>query len=1261
MLHLLEENRNHVCGFCNLTFRTNVELEEHDAAFHCCLTCDFYGPHQTLLEHRNTGCLQRGGALLAEGNACPAILPIHPFVERVAFLGYVRTYTFDCIETPYRSLTTLLSAMQTPIENIVNNSIDEIGFIKCQLNVHVVFRRHKQGQETEENDKVMNSKQKIILNRTFFQTFYEKTCQHLEKLVDIFEVAGSGWIFDRAIKMDIRIGRYRPFYGGCYINTPKYISNKKSIINIKSNDNKCFMYSILATRHAPTHRGGTSQPFAYKTYINNYDFNCISYPVGHKEIAKWEKVNNIPVNVFSYTKKEGFSPEYISEHNYEPGYKTASNLLLIEDSGRSHYLAIKDINSALKASNHHKKLLCFNCLNVVFKTKFDTHLKECLENKFQKLVMPKPEKADTKFSQISAQQRCSFTVYADMECILEKSNIPQKDNAAFTINVNDSKSEYFNNAKLGKSSKQAEYLDLAVNSKTENIATHIPCGFGYVVIDEDGDVFRKDVYRGEDCVSKFLEVMTNLAHEIMTIYGICVPLKMTYNEEKDFSNSTECYICGIAFKKDEQRCRDHSHVTGKYRGALHRSCNLNLKVKKFLPIVMHNFKSYDSHLIIHGFEKFGNDIKIIPTNSEKYLAIHMDSMRFIDSYQFLAESLEALVDTLKKKNMRQSFSVMYDLFGNDANMLLRKNVYPYEWVDSWDKFKVTKFPSIDQFHNALKDEKVKKEDYEHGQSVYKHINMKNFGQYHDIYLLSDCGLLACVFEEFRRMIFSYFKLDPVYFYSAPGLSFEAALRYTRVTLEGITDLEKYLFLEKSIRGGTSMICKRFASARNKEIYKSMTGKEGTYIAYFDAVNLYGFVMSTFLMPHRNFKFLSPKEINNFKLDSYTPMGKLGCILEVTLKYPKHLHEKHNDLPLAVDHLVIKKERLSEYQYTLMNSLNLNFLKNQKKLVPHFFVHHKYVLHIQNLQYYISKGLEIVEIHRILQFEQTNWLAPFINFCTEQRKKAETDFEKSMWKLMVNSFFGKTMENKRGRVSVKLIRDNCLDSIDEVKKILAKPGMCLHKEITKNLHLFHTHNNTVKLDKPIYIGASILDLSKLHMYKFHYDHMKVWFKNIELLFTDTDSLCYQIKTKDLYTELIKHKEHFDFSDYPITSPLFSTVNKKVLGKFTDEAKGEILTEFIGLGSKAYYVLSQNDTIKKSASKGVIGPIRRKRLEHSFFKTMLGCQQKLVFRAKAIRSKGHKISTTQFIKSALHGLDTKRFILHDGVHTLAWGHYKIKKTK
>ena len=236
----------------------------------------------------------------------------------------------------------------------------------------------------------------------------------------------------------------------------------------------------------------------------------------------------------------------------------------------------------------------------------------------------------------------------------------------------------------------------------------------------------------------------------------------------------------------------------------------------------------------------------------------------------------------------------------------------------------------------------------------------------------------------------------------------------------------------------------------------------------------------------------------------------------------------------------------------------------KKLIPNLGNKTKYVLHYKNLQLYLSLGMRLTKIHRVLKFKQSDWMKKYIDFNTEKRKNAANDFEKDFFKLMINCVYGKTMENLRKRINVRLV-NNAKDFL----KYTSRPTYVTYKTFGENYAAIHEIKPELILNNPIYVGFTVLDLSKWKMYDFHYNFIKKNF-NADLLFTDTDSLVYEIKSKNISEDFFKRKDLFDFSNYSEDSEFFNKTNKRTIGKMKDEFGGVIATESVGLISKMYSI-------------------------------------------------------------------------------------------
>ena len=736
---------------------------------------------------------------------------------------------------------------------------------------------------------------------------------------------------------------------------------------------------------------------------------------------------------------------------------------------------------------------------------------------------------------------------------------------------------------------------------------------------------------------------------------------MTTSDEEQFKKESKCHICGKEYKKNDIKVRDHCHITGVYRGSAHQNCNLNFQPTNKIPVIFHNLRGYDSHFIMQEIGQIVKDnkymnkkgeecemsINAIPNNMERYMAFMLgNNLTFIDSFQFMSSSLDKLVSNLPK----DAFKYTSEQFKhNRLNLMIRKGVYPYDFMDSFNNF-FEKLPSKEEFYSQLNDQHISEEDYQHAKNVWEVFNLKNMGQYHDLYLKSDILLLADVFENFRKTCLQYYKLDPCHYFTAPGLSWDAMLKMTDIKLELMTDIDMFQFIEKGMRGGVSYIAHRYGKANNKYMSDYDSKKPSKHIIYLDANNLYGYAMSQYL-PTGNFKWLSQKKMDGLNLAEYKIDSKKGLILEVDLEYPKELHDLHNSYPLAPEQIKVQKNMLSNYCQQIANKYNIS-TGLATKLIPTLNKKERYVLHYRNLQLYIDLGLKVSKIYRALEFDQSPWLKKYIDYNTQKRKYAKNSFEKDFFKLLNNAVFGKTMENLRKRVDVKLVTNE-----KQLNNLTSKPTYVSSKIFNENLVAVHKIKEQLTLNRPAYIGMCILDLSKTLMYDFHYNYIKKRYgSKAQLLFTDTDSLCYEIETDDIYEDLWQDKHIFDNSDYPKDSKFFDTSNKKVIGKFKDEAASIPITEFVGLRSKMYSYIKENKNGNKTA-KGIKKNIIDNELKHVNYKDTLLKNEQIYHQMKTIRSQNHQLASYELNKVSLSCYDDKRYIHKDGITSYAYGHYSI----
>ena len=667
----------------------------------------------------------------------------------------------------------------------------------------------------------------------------------------------------------------------------------------------------------------------------------------------------------------------------------------------------------------------------------------------------------------------------------------------------------------------------------------------------------------------------------------------------------------------------------------------------------------------------------------------------------------------------------------DLELLRNKGIYPYEYFDSFERFEERTLPPIEAFKSQLNaGEGITEEEYRHAKNVFKHFQMETLQDYHNLYLLQDIFLLDDILTAFRAVCLKTYGLDPLHYHTAPGLTWDAGLKYTGVTLDLITDEEIFMFVEAGIRGGISVISHRHAKVNHpnhENIGLYNPNEPNKQILYVDANNLYGHAMMQYL-PISDFEMIPT--MSEEELLSMKPDSEYGCIWKIDCMIPRENHDKFVNYPIAPEGKQVHYHMLSEYQknilreqcikenqltesmledkiktYCMIKRIDYNVLtevskntlwehfrakyelteemiqekiqsyKSTEKLILDLEPKQNYIVHYRTLQLYLQLGMKITHIHSVLKFKQKPWLAPYIQANTEMRQKATNEFEKSFFKLMNNAFFGKTMENVRKRRNIKLV-----NTPEKLRKLVAQPTFKSTTAFHEELSAVERMKTNVVMNKPIYIGLCVLELSKWLMYNFYYNILNHIFSpdSIRLLFTDTDSLCISIEGYDNIYHTIRESyvgqepaiNFFDLSAYPSNHCIFTGLdnseikrlqraNKKVPGKMKDELNGEALLEFVGLRAKSYAFRKQeNDEIKEEKKlKGIQKCVVKTNINFEHYKAALMDRKTHIASTCSLRSHLHEIRTLAINKVATGPYDDKRYLMNDGISSIPYGHYSI----
>jgi hypothetical protein len=800
--------------------------------------------------------------------------------------------------------------------------------------------------------------------------------------------------------------------GGCCLHMAKYRRFKGVIPTPLSrrDDGRCFFLAVA--RHFMP-EGGAAQldDFVDKRLVLDKERlnGEKEMAMAVKEIETFENANeelDIAINVVYRDEKNDVVPVYASK---KIGAVNMIVMLLFhtstedEDGGKKemmHYafvdspekiFAQRNLGSwgVLRTNNIY---VCFNCFNQIrSEGAYRNHVSFCHQNKCQKIKLP--EEGET----LSFDERCktdsrtfktAFMLFFDFEALQVEPEKPCscpeemiRARREWEGMDDDEKAERIIEQHMleGELTAEWEYRkhlarergrrpparpkQMPRKQKMAKMCTHKshvvknqpPFCYSLVLVDRDGRVREEKTYVGEDAPDNFITTVLNLSDKYLPSLSPGIPMElMTVQEKRTLLLTQNCYLCEEEMMPSD-KVLDHDHLNGDFLGVAHNRCNLARREQLKLTCFAHNFSGYDSHFLIRAINKQPErvtNINAIPLNTQKFKSITLNyRIRFVDSCQFLTDSLSNLVDTLKASNCQFNILKQMAETEEEKELLLRKGVYPYSYATSEQRLRETvSLPPRKLFWNDLREEECSEEDYQHAQKVWEVFSPDNMMDYTALYVKTDVFLLAEVMLDFRNLVWSNFNLDICHYLSLPHLAKDIMLKYTGAEIELIADQEMNNLLQKNIRGGLSYVNVRHAEKitsdsleerkkreeeeeeeegwkkikrrrRKKKKGKEPPRKEKPQsMMYVDANNLYGLAMM-YPLPLRGFRWMASEEIENFDpLQQCVTQNGPGYILEVDLEYPEHLHLPHNSYPLAPETMDLCWGDLSPYSQECLRTL-----------------------------------------------------------------------------------------------------------------------------------------------------------------------------------------------------------------------------------------------------------------------------------------------------------------------------------------------------
>ena len=1173
-----------------------------------------------------------------------------------------------------RDPTILLAEVHGLSLNFMEKQFHLFGSMKLQLIMKVTMIKPE-----KEIDFWAVTKKTALIDSTEITTWLERAYAVIAKRIEAHMCEGSGYSTGPVLELKLHIDRFRPIGGGSFLNTPIWLSSKKCTINIQNEDSLCFKYALLAAcEDVPTKHPQRVSKYSDPKYEGRFNFSGTEFPVRPSDsvFKKFEQQNPLySLDVFKLSTQsktmEDLMPCYVSSK------KNVTRLALIllwdPDSDKQHYIAVKhDRFDALVriVNSSNQEACCRRCFHrysgINAHQNLADHEPHCQGingGGVQKIRLPEPGSI-LKFNKPQLKIPCPIAILFDFE--------------AFAVPI-----------------------DQKVSDSTTFINRQEASGVCALVIGPDnlplpGLSFFS--HPGTNPAAEFLKHLDEIAPKLKAkLQAVPKCPRLSKQELECYRQSEVCWICeeggftdydqskGPRDQLSTMKVKDHCHASGKFRGAAHRGCNLQAREYYTIPVLAHNLGHYDGHLLFLELAESQHSLFVIAKNPEDYVGFSIQKppevlmeggvpvldaegnhklipsckFKFLDSCNFLNASLDELVKNLPPEAFvhTERLALSLDI---PLKMLTRKGVFPYSYMDSPDRLAEMSLPPLECFYNGLKLEACKLEDYEFAQEMWMVGRCKTLWDFQEIYLRTDVALLADVVQSFRSATIAEYGVDPLHCWSLPGVSWQSLLKSTRVELDLITDPDMYIAFETGRRGGLCQVSHRLLEANNPTVEGYDSTKDTVYLRYDDRNNLYGEAMCQGL-PIGGYQWNDPSEWTLERISSLPPDGDLGAVFLVDLHYPEALHDLHAALPLCPEPYTVKFCELSDFQKQLAGTY-----VPQAKLVANLHDKKEYWIHYRMLQFALQHGLQLVRIHKVITFRQEAWMKSYIDKNTAKRKLAKNEFQKSLPKLMNNSVFGKTMEDTRKHRDISILRPGTLQH----ERFIREPSYKGRRLIGSNMVIGERSKGTLMLDKPISVGFTVLELSKVFMYDFLIEKLspavEVLGGKVQVAYMDTDSFIYAVSLPPgqlLPADFFRGNSPdalFDTSNYPEDDLLFHDCNQAQLGYMKDEAAGKSIVKFVGLRAKMYAVdIVGKDTIKKS--KGTSKPVVAKRLSMADYLSTLHSRVSKSNINCGFRTKGHEIKMQQQKKVSLSAFDTKRFILDDGISTLPFGHKCIKAIK
>lgn len=1305
--------RQYQCLFCNSDekFPSFPAYQTH-ANTHVCVYCCFCYVDVSLhlpqcIKHAEyLESQMRGGGMQSTPLAIAPLLPDGMqsgqfMLKDAAHMGTMVIYEYQ-FHSMMESLAEALSFCRVDLRLILSQLIAHWKGVRAEISFVVIME--SVDSEDRRPTTLISPFQRYV-NTVSIDSRFRITLAYLQTVLQIFQESSSGYHLSQIRKVVIRIGQYLPILPrGGYIPNPPGLSNRYTT-NIICDD-MCFLASVVSVlkrdKVVANIYGGKSEDeltlnqrrdlpkkmkklYYYNDVIHDiidsgeWKTDGFTGAVGLEDLPRFTQLNNISIMVLGY-EHDNFFPIFPCENRLPLHVdlillKQANPSLSAEGTSSSfgnynyrelesadyiyHYVASTDTCALIKRPGYGRDTLCTYCLRST--SQLAEHQQKCGILHKQNIVFPKHEtwRSFQSYSKLDIVYKMFFS----FNCYRELPVGGTKERANGASNFNSE-------------------TNLTYSTLEANIRMH---SFVIVVINCKDQLVHFEYYDGPLPAEQFFKTIIAMGEKYkLSVKEDALPLIMTTKDRIKFQQATHCELCGNRFDEERKKHTHHSHSDERVpKSILCSHCNLQLQVKSLVILGFGN-SELENRLILQSLQpSIIRNVEIIAKDSTKIISLKLEKNRIVDLKLFVGCDLTTAVNKIKNVTYRGDFPKKFPSLyrgmglenvekGQFTQLLLDEIFFPHDWFTNPLRLEQTEFPPLEPFFkDAVFDDFISEKDYNHSKTVFKTFEAKNMKDYLALYSKVKILLIADVAINLNRLCGEKLLWYPFHFATLSSYSFFLANMYADEPYQFLKDVDATLLFRNELKGGINIVGDRYAKANNELVGNYNPKKQRKYLVFMDGNSAFCHAQLQPL-PHRNFAWLTRREINNFDIMAISDRSQVGYMLLIDVDLNRELYSMTDQMPFFPQKTNVNPNDMSPLQLAMYTEIEEEIsdpFTKEKLLLTMHYPKRKYWIYYKLLQFFISKGATVLHIHKILRFTCVPWMKPFATTVSDLRKQAKDDNEQFydfILKQLYCRAFGSCCQNTAhyNDLRVSLDRQTSL-------KHLGRDNFKSYIIISSDVVLFQFARRTVVQSSPLASGYVILELARLNIYSFFYS-LLAKISNVRLLSMDTDGFFASIPSvtsKNEIWENLSEMKELDMSRLPTNHIAYSTLNKDKPGKFS--LRMWELKEVVALKPKFYSLLAHCPRCSRFSDGVCMFCLNLKRakniprsvllrLNHDYYVDCLKMPGIKYIETRSLASGNHSLGIYKTRQVGFYSFLSCRYLHNDLIHTTAYGNNAVLST-